>query len=51
VRQFQRIDGYWLPQLDETIVDIKIHGRREFRIEHQQYVINAANNLAPQQQE
>jgi hypothetical protein len=51
VRQFQRIDDYWLPQLDETIVDIKIHGRREFRIEHQQYVINAANNLAPQQQE
>jgi outer membrane lipoprotein-sorting protein len=51
VRQFQRIDGYWLPQLDETIVDIKIHGRREFRIEHQQYVINAANNLGPQQQE
>jgi hypothetical protein len=51
VRQFQRIDDFWLPQLDETIVDIRIHGRREFRIEHQQYVINAAENLGPQQQE
>jgi len=51
VRQFQRIDGFWLPQLDETIVDIRIHGRREFRIEHQQYVINTADNLGPQRQE
>jgi hypothetical protein len=51
VRQFQRIDGYWLPQLDETIVDIKTQGRREFRIEHQQYVIHTADNSRPQQQE
>ncbi len=51
VRQFQRIDGFWLPCLDETIVDIRVHGRREFRIEHEQYVINAPNDLGPQQRE
>jgi hypothetical protein len=49
VRQFQRIDGFWLPYLDETIVDIRIHGRREFRIEHQQYVINVGDNPGPQE--
>jgi hypothetical protein len=48
VRQFQRIDGFWLPYLDETIVDIRVHGRREFRIEHEQYAINAVNDLGPQ---
>ena len=51
VRQFQRIDGFWLPYRDETIVDIRVHGRREFRIEHEQYVINATNDVRPQQQE
>jgi hypothetical protein len=50
VRQFQRIDGFWLPYLDETIVDIRIHGRREFRIEHQQYVINVGDNPGPQEE-
>jgi hypothetical protein len=49
VRQFQKIDGFWLPHLDETIVELKIYGTRVFRIEHQQYVINAANGLAPEQ--
>jgi len=51
VRQFQRIDGFWLPDLDDTVVDIRIHGRREFRIEHEQYVINAPNDLRPRQRE
>jgi hypothetical protein len=51
VRQFQRIDSFWLPYRDETIVDIRVHGRREFRIEHEQYVINATNDVRPQQQE
>ncbi len=51
VREFQRINGFWLPCLDETIVDIKIHGTRVFRIKHQQYVINASINPAPEQQD
>jgi hypothetical protein len=49
VREFQRVEGFWLPRLDETIVELKIHGTRVFRIEHQQYVINAANDLEPEQ--
>lgn len=44
VREYQRLDGFWLPYRDETVVDVKVHGTKIFRIEHQQYVINAANN-------
>jgi hypothetical protein len=40
VRQYQRIDGFWLPYKDETFVDVKIHGRKIFTIEHQSYSIN-----------
>jgi hypothetical protein len=43
VREFQKIDGFWLPFLDETTVDLKMNGKKVFRIEHQQYVLNATN--------
>jgi len=45
VRQYQRIDGFWLPYRDETSVEVKIYGRRVFTVDHQEYVINAANTL------
>jgi outer membrane lipoprotein-sorting protein len=45
VRQYQRIDGFWLPCRDETSVEVKIYGRRIFTVDHQQYVINPANPL------
>jgi hypothetical protein len=45
VRQYQRIDGFWLPYRDETSVEVKIYGRRVFTVDHQQYVINPANPL------
>jgi outer membrane lipoprotein-sorting protein len=45
VRQYQRIDGFWLPYRDETAVEVKIYGRRVFTVDHQQYVINADSPL------
>jgi len=45
VRQYQRIDVFWLPYRDETSVDVKMHGRRIFTVDHQQYVIDPANRL------
>jgi hypothetical protein len=45
VRQYQRIDGFWLPCRDETSVEVKIYGRRVFTVDHQQYVINPGNPL------
>src|SRR5258708_386569 len=35
VRQFQRIDGFWLPCRDETVVEVKIYGEKMFTIDHQ----------------
>jgi len=40
VRQYQRIDGFWLPCRDETSVEVKMYGRRVFTVDHQRYVIN-----------
>ena len=45
VRQYQRIDGFWLPCRDETSVEVKMYGRRVFAVDHQQYVINPAKPL------
>jgi hypothetical protein len=45
VRQYQRIDGFWLPYRDETHVEVKMYGRRVFTVDHQRYVINPANHL------
>ncbi|MGB2662633.1 MAG: hypothetical protein WAK48_01430 [Candidatus Acidiferrum sp.] len=40
VREYRRIDGFWLPYQDRSIVDLKVHGTKVFQIEHRQYVIN-----------
>ena len=45
VRQYQRIDGFWLPCRDETSVEVKMYGRSVFTVDHQQYVVNPANPL------
>jgi outer membrane lipoprotein-sorting protein len=45
IRQYQRIDGFWLPCRDETYVDVKMYGHRVFTVDHQQYVIDPVNHL------
>ncbi|HUC54385.1 MAG TPA: hypothetical protein VMR90_10080 [Candidatus Cybelea sp.] len=45
VRQYQRIDGFWVPCRDETTVEVKIYGRRVFTVDHQQYLINTDSPL------
>ena len=45
VREYQRIDGFWLPFRDETFVEVKVYGRKVFTVDHRQYVINAANPI------
>ena len=44
VRQYQRIDGFWLPFRDETTVDLRIHDRKIFTIDHANYSINKADH-------
>ena len=44
VRQYQKIDGFWLPQKDETFVQVRLYGTKVLTIEHQNYVVNEAQN-------
>jgi hypothetical protein len=39
IRQYQKVDGFWLPLRDETQVDVKLYGKRVFTIDHGQYVV------------
>jgi hypothetical protein len=48
VRQYQKIDGFWLPQKDQTLVQVRLYGRRVLTIEHQNYVVNASQNSTAQ---
>ncbi len=41
VRQFQKIDGFWLPYRDETSIEVKKYGRKTFTVDHQRYIINS----------
>jgi hypothetical protein len=40
VRQYQKIDGFWLPQTDVTLVQVRIYGKKALTIEHRDYVVN-----------
>jgi Outer membrane lipoprotein-sorting protein len=45
VRQFQKIDGVWLPQRDETIVDVRLYGKKVLTIDHRDYTVRANHEL------
>ena len=44
VRQYQRIDGFWLPEKDRTLVQIRLYGQKILNIEHRNYVVNAGQS-------
>jgi len=44
VRQYQKIDRFWLPQKDQTFVQVRLYGKKVLTIAHQDYVVNAAGN-------
>ena len=48
VRQYQKIDGFWLPYRDETSVEVRLYGRKTFTIDHRQYSINSSYPLQTQ---
>jgi hypothetical protein len=45
VREYQKIDGFWLPYRDETSVQVKMYGLKIFTVDHQQYAINSASPI------
>jgi hypothetical protein len=40
VRQYQKIDGLWLPQKYETLVHVRLYGTKLLTIDHWNYVVN-----------
>lgn len=42
VRQYQKIDNFWLPEKDETLVQVRLYGKKMLTINHQDYVVNGA---------
>ncbi len=48
VRQYQKIGSFWLPQRDETVVQVRMYGKKVLTIDHQDYVVNAAQDKEEQ---
>jgi hypothetical protein len=42
VRQYQKIEGFWLPLKDETFVQVRLYGKSVLTIEHKDYVVKSA---------
>ena len=40
VRQYQNIDGFWLPERDERLVYLRIYGTKLLTTDHWDYVVN-----------
>ena len=43
-REYQKIDQFWLPRRDETVVRVRMYGQRVLTIEHQNYTLNETLN-------
>jgi len=39
VREYQRVDGFWLPQRDTTVVQVRFYGQKVLSIDHRDYVV------------
>lgn len=47
VREYQKVDGFWLPQKDETVVHVRIYGKKVLTINHRDYIVKGKPS-APQ---
>jgi outer membrane lipoprotein-sorting protein len=46
VRQYQKIGEFWVPYRDETIVHVRLFGKKLFTIDHEEYSINAGEDVS-----
>jgi hypothetical protein len=44
VRTYQKIDGFWLPQRDETHVQVRMYGQKVLTIDHLNYIVTGVRN-------
>src|ERR1700692_2205562 len=47
VRQYQKIDGFRLPQKDQTLVQVRLYGKKVLTIDHRDYVVNVVRSKEP----
>jgi hypothetical protein len=40
VREYQKIEGFWFPKKDETLVHVRLYGTKILTIDHADYVVN-----------
>ena len=48
VRQYQKIGEFWLPAKDETLVHVRLYGKKILTIEHRDYAINGGTGGSTQ---
>jgi outer membrane lipoprotein-sorting protein len=46
VRQYEELGGFWLPARDETIVKVRLYGKKILTIEHQIETVNGVKSTA-----
>lgn len=39
VREYQKVDGFWLPMRDKTLVEVRLYGKKVLTIEHRDYTV------------
>jgi hypothetical protein len=44
VRQYQKINSFWLPERDQTLVQVRLYGKKILKIEHRNYVVNTGQS-------
>jgi hypothetical protein len=44
VREYQKIDEFWLPRRDETFVQVRLYGKKVLTINHNNYTVNGTSN-------
>jgi hypothetical protein len=44
VRQYQKLDGFWLPEKDQTLVQVRLYGKKILKIDHRNYLVNAGQS-------
>jgi hypothetical protein len=46
VRQYEKIGDFWLPAKDETVVEVKLYGKKVLSIEHHVQRVNGVTSTA-----
>jgi hypothetical protein len=44
VREYEKIDEFWLSQKDETFVQVRLYGTKVLMIEHRDYTVNGSGS-------